>query len=239
MTAPVETRRERLRRSTLHEIADAARRQLREVGAQGLTLSAVARDLGMTAPALYRYVDGVDGLLTLLIAQGYEDLVDHLQRARLAHPADDHGGRFAAVARALRAWAVADVAQYGLIFGTPLPGYSAPEDGPTTRLARRASDELWQVLVDAQEAGQLGEPALRSVVPAARPVLARKAEGLAGRLPEAVQAAGWAALALLLGAVAIDVFGHMPPCAEQERQGLYEGQVQAARVLVGLPDPAA
>jgi AcrR family transcriptional regulator len=233
------TRRERLREATLHEIAEAARGQLRAVGASGLTLSAVAREVGMSAPALYRYVDGIDGLLTLLIAQGYASLVAEVQEATAAVPADDPGGRFVALAMALRTWAVRDVAQYGLIFGTPLPGYAAPEDGPTTQGARSAGDALWQVLVDAQAAGRLGEPVLDRVDPEAVPVLQAKAGSLAGQLPDRVQAAGWAALALLLGAVALDVFGHMPPCDEPVRLELYRGQVQAARCLVGLPAPAA
>lgn len=231
------TRRERLREATLQEIAAAARTQLRSAGPQGLTLSAVARDVGMSAPALYRYVDGVDGLLTLLITQGYESLAREAHTALSSVPADDPGGRFVAVAQALRAWARHDVAQYGLIFGSPLPGYAAPVDGPTTRLARNASDALWQVLVDAKDAGLLGEPAVDAIDPAARPVLEQKAVGLASRLPERVQAAGWAALALLLGAVAIDVFGHMPPCDEPVRVAMFSGQVSAARRLVGLPPP--
>lgn len=233
------TRRERLREATLHEIAEAARAQLRAVGASGLTLSAVAREVGMSAPALYRYVDGIDGLITLLIAQGYASLVAEVQEATAAVPADDPGGRFVALATALRTWAVRDVAQYALIFGTPLPGYAAPEDGPTTDGARSAGDALWQVLVDAQAAGRLGEPVLDAVDPAAAPFLQAKASGLAGQLPDRVQVAGWAALALLLGAVAIDVFGHMPPCDEPVRAALYRGQVQAARCLVGLPAPGA
>jgi AcrR family transcriptional regulator len=235
VTAP--TRRERLREATLQEIADAARDQLRTVGATGLTLSAVAREVGMSAPALYRYVDGVDGLLTLLITQGYASLTREVQAAQDAVPADDPGARFVAVALALRGWARRDVAQYGLIFGTPVPGYSAPADGPTTQGAHNASDALWQVLVDAQTAGQLGEPGIDEVDAAARPVLEAKAHGLAGQLPERVQVAGWAALALLLGAVAIDVFGHMPPCDEPVRAALFSSQVGAARRLVGLPAP--
>ncbi len=233
------TRRERLREATLQEIADAARQQLREVGAQGLTLSAVAREVGMSAPALYRYVDGIDGLITLLIAQGYASLTAEVSAASSGVPADDPGGRFVALAMALRAWAVRDVAQYGLIFGTPLPGYAAPEDGPTTEGAHHAADALWQLLLDAEQAGLLGDPVLDAVDPAALPVLQAKSGELAGRLPDRVQAAGWAALALLLGAVAIDVFGHMPPCEEPVRLGMFRGQVQAARCLVGLPAPKA
>jgi AcrR family transcriptional regulator len=135
-TAP--SRRERLREATLRDIVTAARAQLRVSGAQGLTLSAVAREVGMTAPGLYRYVDGVDGLLTLLLTEGFHELADALEAAGAAVPREDPAGRFLAMAVALRAWARADVMHYGLLFGSPLPGYAAPEDGrPLPRCSGR------------------------------------------------------------------------------------------------------
>ena len=232
------TRRERLREATLQEIADAARDQLRTVGARGLTLSAVAREVGMSAPALYRYVDGVDGLLTLLIAQGYESLAREVQAAHRRGPRRRPGGRFVAMALGAADWAVRDVAQYGLIFGTPLPGYAAPRGArrPRARAPRRRAVAGAGRRAGGRTARRAGH---RRGRPRGRPVLQAKTGGLAGQLPERVQAAGWAALALLLGAVAIDVFGHMPPCDEPVRRALFRGQVQAARCLVGLPAPKA
>jgi len=232
------TRRERLRESTLREIVDAGRAQLRTVGPQGLTLSAVARELGMTAPALYRYVDGVDGLLTLLVSEGYRDLAERAEQARDAVPADDHGGRFEAVSFALRRWALDDRAQYGLLFGSPLPGYAAPEDGPTTEGARRASAVLWQILVEARQAGALAPPLVAEVEPDALPLLLDKAAGqVSAALPPEVHLAGWAALSLLLGALAVEVFGHMPPCGSATAEALFRSKVRVARCIVGLPDP--
>lgn len=240
MTAPAPTRRERLREATLREIADAARAQLRAVGPQGLTMSAVAREMGLTAPALYRYVDGVDGLLTLLVADGYRSLAERLEAARDAVPVEDAGGRFVAIADALRTWAKADIAQYGLLFGSPVPGYVAPEDGPTTEVARRAATALWQVLVDAHEQGQLGEPLLPDVEPAAMELLAAKQDARNPLdLPPAVQQAAWAALSLLLGAVAVEVFQHMPPCPEPVAEAVYRSKVRIALRVLGLPDPLA
>jgi AcrR family transcriptional regulator len=164
-TAP--TRRERLREATLRDIVTAARAQLRLTGAQGLTLSAVARDVGMTAPGLYRYVDGVDGLLTLLLTEGFHELAEALEAAGAAVPREDPGGRFLAMAVALRDWARADVMHYGLLFGSPLPGYAAPEDGPTTAAVQRAAAALWQVVIDAREDGRLGDPLVTEVDPRA------------------------------------------------------------------------
>ena len=231
------SRRDRLRSATLREISDAGRAQLRAVGPQGLTLSAVARELGMTAPALYRYVDGVDGLLTLLISESYADLADHVERARDAVPVDDPGGRFDAAAHALREWALGDRAQFGLLFGSPLPGYQAPEDGPTTAGAHRAAGALWQVLVEAHAAGLLAAPLVTDVEPDALPLLEdAHSTGLLS-LPVETRAAGWAALSLLLGAVAVEVFGHMPACGPATGRAVFGHKVQVARCVVGLPAP--
>lgn len=232
------TRRERLREATLKDIVAAGRAQLRTTGPQGLTLSAVARELGMTAPALYRYVDGVDGLVTLLVSEGYLDLADRLEAARDAVPADDPGRRFGAVAHALRSWALDDPSQHGLLFGSPLPGYEAPEEGPTTTGARRAAGAMWSVLLEARAAGQLAPPLVTEVDPATLPLLEHKGGGeLAAGLPPEVQTAGWAALSLLLGAVTVEVFGHMPACDERTCAALFEGNVAVARCIVGLPPP--
>jgi AcrR family transcriptional regulator len=231
------SRRDRLRSATLREITEAGRAQLRTVGPQGLTLSAVARELGMTAPALYRYVDGVDGLLTLLIAEGYADLADHVEQARDAVPTDDPGGRFDAAAYALREWALADRAQFGLLFGTPLPGYHAPEDGATSVGAHRAAGVVWQVLVEAHAAGRLGPPLVTEVEVDALPMLEDEHSGALLTLPVETRAAGWVALSLLLGSVAVEVFGHMPACSGTTARAVFAAKVQVARCVVGLPAP--
>ena len=232
------TRRERLREATVREILDAARAQLRTVGPQGLTLSAVAREVGMTAPGLYRYVDGVDGLLTLLISDGFTGLAEQLEQARDAVPREDPGGRFLALALCLREWARADVAQYGLLFGSPLPGYAAPADGPTNDAARRAAEAVWRVVVEADEDGLLGPPLVSEVDPLSLALLEQEVDGeLAASLRPETQSATWAAISLLLGSVTVEVFGHMPWCEEDTAEALYRGKVRIAACLVGLPAP--
>jgi AcrR family transcriptional regulator len=235
---PRPTRRERQRQATLQEIVEAANEQLRLVGPQGLTLSAVARELGMTAPALYRYVDGVDGLITLLIADGYSDLAEQLETAAGSRGADDPGGRFLQVAEAGRDWARNDPARWGLLFGSPLPGYAAPEDGPTEVLARRAAGVFWQLIADADAAGLLGPPLVAEVDPATLPLLEADTP-LNAQVPlsTATQAATWAAISLLLGAIAVEVFKHMPQCDEPTARAVFRSKVLVAMRIVGLPDP--
>ena len=75
------TRAEQQRRALIRDIKDAARAQLREVGAEAMSLRAIARDVGMSPAGLYRYFDGRDAILTALIEEGYDDLADHLFHA--------------------------------------------------------------------------------------------------------------------------------------------------------------
>ncbi|MCP2251688.1 transcriptional regulator, TetR family [Prauserella aidingensis] len=120
------TARERARAELTTEIKDEARRQLADKGANGLSLRAVARELGMVSSALYRYFPSRDELLTALIVDAYNALGGTLDKASAAggSPAD----RWRRAATALRAWAHAHPHEYALLYGTPVPGYRAPQD---------------------------------------------------------------------------------------------------------------
>ncbi len=111
------------------EIKDAARRQLGEVGAPALSLRAVARDLGMVSSAIYRYFPSRDDLLTALIVDAYDSLGARGRarpRPRPARPAPTRwpAGRHLPGGR----WALANQHEYALIFGSPVPGYRAPQE---------------------------------------------------------------------------------------------------------------
>ena len=118
--------RERVRTEVTAEITAAARRQLADVGASGLSLRAVAREVGMVSSAVYRYFPSRDDLLTRLIIDGYDDL------GAAAEAADDPGAapaeRWLAVCRAVRDWARQHPHEYALLYGSPVPGYRAPKD---------------------------------------------------------------------------------------------------------------
>lgn len=136
-TSP-RTARERARAELTAEIVQVARRQLAEVGAADLSLRAVARELGMASSAVYRYFPSRDALLTELIIEGYTSLADSVDLA-LGVAADDGPSRWSAIAHAVRGWAVERPHEFALLYGTPVPGYSAPEDtiDPATRAATR------------------------------------------------------------------------------------------------------
>jgi AcrR family transcriptional regulator len=124
-------RRERLHAATEREIRDTARAVLIEHGPDGLALRAIARQMGMSAPSLYRYVESRDHLIDLVVADIYNELREALEQVRdTAEPASC-GVQFVAVAREFRRWAVHHTAEFGLLFGAPIERLSPDEDDPT------------------------------------------------------------------------------------------------------------
>ncbi|GAA3955713.1 TetR/AcrR family transcriptional regulator [Actinoplanes auranticolor] len=124
--------RDRFRAQMRQEVKDAALRQLAEGGPGALSLNAIAKELGVSGPALYRYFAGRDALLTALILDAYADLTAALAAA---------GHRLPDLAAAYRSWAVAHPHRYRLLFGAPLPGYDA-HDERLADAAQRALDVL-------------------------------------------------------------------------------------------------
>ena len=153
MNAP-RTARERARAELTAEILAAARRQLGEVGAVGLSLRSVARELGMVSSAVYRYFASRDELLTALLVQAYTEIGDAAEQAD--DPRNAPGQRWLAVWRGVRDWALANRHEYALLFGTPVPGYAAPHI--TVEVAGRMPLVLARIVADAKRAGELAPP---------------------------------------------------------------------------------
>jgi AcrR family transcriptional regulator len=129
------TARERARTELTREIKEEARRQLADAGANGLSLRAVARALGMVSSALYRYYPSRDDLLTALIIDAYDAIGAAAERAADA-PAAPVRERWVSACHAIRDWARSHPHEYALIYGSPVPGYRAPEAtiGPASRV---------------------------------------------------------------------------------------------------------
>jgi AcrR family transcriptional regulator len=113
------TRRERLRAATVHEIKDAARGMLVTGGPQAISLRAIAREMGMTAPAIYRYFPSLDALIGELVDDLYDEIRRAVEEARDIEP-DDGRKQLTEMARAFRNWSIAHRAEFGLLFGTPV-----------------------------------------------------------------------------------------------------------------------
>jgi AcrR family transcriptional regulator len=107
-------------------IKDTAWRQIAEKGAAALSLRAIARSLGITAPAIYNYFSRRDDLVTALIVDAFTSLGESQEEAINDLTEDDLKGRLSALGLAYRAWAITYPQRYQLIFGTPIPNYNAP-----------------------------------------------------------------------------------------------------------------
>lgn len=107
-------------------IKEAAWKQVAEFGAPALSLRAIARELKITAPAIYNYFPDRDALVTALIIDAYTSFGDWQVEARNAVPEGQLVESLRAIGMAYRQWALTHPQRYLLIFGTPIPGYEAP-----------------------------------------------------------------------------------------------------------------
>lgn len=121
------TAREIARAHMTEQIKQAARARLAEDGAD-LSLRAVARDLGVVSSAVYRYFASRDELLTALIIDAYDSMGEAVERAEAGVPRRDLSRRWLAMGREIRTWSLERPHEYALLYGTPVPGYVAPQD---------------------------------------------------------------------------------------------------------------
>jgi AcrR family transcriptional regulator len=122
---PNATPRQRYRAQMRDEIKVIALHQLEESGPGGISVNAIARELGVSGPALYRYFPSRDDLLTQLTIDAYDELADAIRRAVTKARRRGARRRFEALARAFRTWAVDQPDRYRLMYGPPLPGYDS------------------------------------------------------------------------------------------------------------------
>lgn len=147
-------RKEQTYQATKDEIKDTAWKQIAEFGASALSLRAIARELNITAPAIYNYYPSRDDLVTALIVDAYNSLADSQAEVLETHAAGDLSGRLSALGLGYRQWAVTHPQRYQLIFGTPIPGYHAPEQ-VTLPAAQRALEPLIGTMAALLAAGRL------------------------------------------------------------------------------------
>jgi AcrR family transcriptional regulator len=151
-------------------IKEKAWKQAAEYGAAALSLRAIARELKITAPAIYNYFPSRDALVTALIVDAFNSL-GATQVAAIANlPADKHAERVSALGFAYREWAVTYPQRYHLIFGTPIPNYHAPED-VTLPAAAWALNSLIKVVQDADSTGNLRTERLAKMTPKMKSML--------------------------------------------------------------------
>ncbi len=163
----------------------------------------------MVSSAVYRYFPSRDELLTALIVDAYDSVADAAEEAEAAVARADVVGRWMATCRAVRTWALANPHEYALIFGSPVPGYAAPQDtidpgGPDPRPAAAPSSS------DSVAAGSSRGRAAAVPLPRVcrRDLTAVRREAAPG-LDDVAMARAVTAWTLLIGSISFELFGHL------------------------------
>ena len=229
------TRRERARAATIEEIKSTALALMREQGTTDVRFTDIARVMGMTPPALYRYFDDRDDLLTALITDAYGALGTSVATARDSVADDDLAGRWVAAATAYRDWAKNEPQQFALILGLPVPGYVAPQEGPTTDAAKDAMSQLADLFVRAANLGRLGPPLLAEVSPHMEHCAHDKHPELDGIVPPESFQAMIHAWATLHGITSLDAYGQLDWMTPEARDALFASTIKVAALSAGIP----
>ncbi|CAA9348774.1 MAG: Transcriptional regulator, AcrR family [uncultured Nocardioidaceae bacterium] len=230
-TVPM-TRRERQRQATVDEIVEAARSLLSEPG--GLSLRAVAVKMGMTAPALYRYVDDYQGLLRLVTRDIDHETAAMLREARDSQPEDDPAAQIICAAVAFRRWALARREEFALVFANPLAapaeGVEDLSDQQTGYVFTELLFRLWRKydfpLPDVADLDPLVVDAL------AEPMIPAKVDDL----PEEARTLVWVCMqswAQLYGVVTLEVFGHCDPRII-DSAAMFRSMLSGQALLLGI-----
>jgi AcrR family transcriptional regulator len=239
LTAEPLTRRDRVRADTVREIKATARRVLVDQGVDGLALRAVAREMGMTAPALYRYFGSREDLVEHVVADLYDELVAVLEAARDATPDPGAGPRLLEVSRAFRAWATTHHPEFGLLFGSPAERIGMPVhgegEGPAEEAAHRFGQVFGALVAQLYLDRGFPIPADDEIEPALQEQLGDWCDTLPVPLPLGVMYVFLSCWIRLYGMVCMEIFGHLK-FALSDAEPMFEAELRALGGLLGVAD---
>jgi AcrR family transcriptional regulator len=208
---PAPTRRERQREATYDEIVRVSAALLAE-GAE-LSLRAVAAGMGMTAPALYRYVANYQELVDLVAFELDKAATAEFAAAAEKYPADDPAARLTAACVGFRRWALTRPREFAMIFANPIVEVASDRRELLTvaTSGHYFTDLLWQI----HERYGFDYPALDELDPIVRdavadPLIPAKAE----HIPAEDRGILWIYMrswSALYGVVTLESTGHCDP----------------------------
>jgi len=247
------TRRDRLRTATMEEITTTARRLLVEQGPDAASLRAIAREMGMTAPGLYRYYSSREELLRHVVASMFRELAGDIRGAiEAADPkpasgfASDASRRthlamkLVAACREFRRWALNHKDEFALLFGVPVPGLDDGRFDIADQCALEFAGTFYVLFLELWNASLFPVPADADIDPVLRRQLTRFGEKLHADAPDGAILVFLRCWTLLYGAVSMEVFGHLG-FALDDPAPMFELTLGDLAALVGLeyPLPAA
>jgi AcrR family transcriptional regulator len=236
VTTATPSRRERLRAATLDEIKQAARHLLVQGGPAAISLRAIARDMGLTAAALYRYFPNLEALAGALCGDLYDECTAHLEKARDSWPADDLTGQMYAVCREFRRWSIAHPAEFGLMFGSPLPGLGNDQDEPDAAKhtsAMRFAAVFGALFTQVWLNSPFPVPATDEIAPELCHQLQAYLNEIGVPLPIGAVQQFLSCWIRLYGMVAMEVFGHLH-FALTDPEPMFEAELHAMARQLGM-----
>ena len=237
---PVEplSRRDRARADTVREIKETARRVLVKEGVDGLALRAVAREMGMTAPGLYRYFASREDLVEHVVADLYDELTDSLERVRAAADPATPGFQLLSVAREFRRWATTHHAEFGLLFGSGAQRV-LPEDAhafgerPSQLAGARFGGVFAELVARVYLEQGFPVPDEADLDPALTVQLRDWCAKLPVQLPLGVMHVFLSCWIRLYGLVCMEIFGHLR-FALHDADPMFESELQSLGTLLGI-----
>lgn len=232
------SRRERVRLATIDEIKQVAREQLAEHGPASLSLRAVAREMGMTASALYRYVDSRDDLIDALATDAFRSLADALEVGFDTAPDGDFLARWRSVTRAYRRWAHANAIEYKLIFGSPLD-HTQLKQGDADAEMHRSIAVLFRCMTEALEAGVVDPSKFRDqLTPTLCAQLVQWQEHAEVTFPTEGMVGCLTTWVHLHGFLTLELFGQLPPFFGNNDE-IFDQQMFDLLIQLGYQPPPA
>jgi AcrR family transcriptional regulator len=236
------SRRDRVRADTVREIKDTARRVLVEHGGEGFALRAIAREMGMTAPALYRYFDSRENLVEHVVADLYDELCAYLDAARDAADPATPAVQLLACSRAFRRWAIGHHQEFGLLFGSAGDGVvpthddlQADPDNPAHAAAQRFGRIFATLMAQVYLTRPFPVPAEDAIDPALAAQLRGWRDEFPVELPLGVVRVFLSCWVRLYGLVAMEVFGHLK-FALDDAGPMFEAELRDLAEVLGIAD---
>ena len=238
------SRRDRVRAATTQEIIQTARKLLVQDGPEAVSLRAIARDMGMTAPALYRYFGSHEELLRHVVADIFTELAGHVRSAvhavaieSAAEPtAELMAAKLIAGCREFRAWTLTHVPEFSMIFGSPLPGLEYLHDvirDPSVDCGYQFGQVFLDLFGELYRRRPFSIPSDDEIDADLRAQLAKYRELVGIELPLGALQTFLRCWVLLYGTVSLEAFGHMK-FALDDASPMFELMLSDMAPMLGL-----
>jgi AcrR family transcriptional regulator len=234
--------RDRVRAATSQEIRQTARRLLVEHGTEAVSLRAIAREMGLTAPALYRYFSSHEELIRHVVADIFTELTDDLRAAITAAGAASGGDLTVQVIAAcweFRRWSLNHKREFGLLFGTPLPGVNVEKDEVTAECGAQFGNTFFALILELWHKQPFPVPPEDTIDPGLRQQLERYRDGLGALgtgLPLGLLLIFLRCWTRLYGILSLEVFGHLG-FALDDAEPMFELMLMDTAPLIGMRYP--